>query len=52
MKAYKLTIELEDWFNQYETKEQLEIALRDLLKINCATLNLSMVYTDITKKRG
>jgi hypothetical protein len=52
MKAYKLTIELEDWFNQYATKEELEIALRDLLKINCATLNLSMVHTDITKKRG
>jgi|LakMenEpi03Aug12_release.lakeMendotaPanAssembly.Ray.scaffolds.fasta_scaffold4798935_1 hypothetical protein len=52
MQKYKISIELEDWFNQYATKEELEIAFRDLLKINCATLNLSMTYTDITKKRG
>jgi hypothetical protein len=52
VKTYKLTLEIEDYFNQYETKEQLEIAFRDLLKINCATLNLSMTRTEITKKRG
>ncbi len=48
MNTYKLTLEIEDSFSMYATKEQLESALRDLLKINCATLNISMTRSDIT----
>ena len=52
MNTYKLTLEIEDAFQMYATKEELEIALRDLLKINFTTLNLAMTRSEITKKRG
>jgi hypothetical protein len=52
MNTYKVTLEIADDFNIYATKEQLEAAFIDLLRINCASLNLSITSTQITKKKG
>jgi hypothetical protein len=49
---YKITLEIADDFNMYATKEQLEAAFLDLVKISSSALNLSVTRSDITKKKG
>jgi hypothetical protein len=52
MNKYRVTLEIEDLNNQYINAQQLEGYLLDLVNISLNTLNLQLLTSNTTKKRG
>jgi hypothetical protein len=53
MNTYKLTLEISDPYSFFDSKEKVEIAVRDLLVSGVLpALNLELDDIAITKKRG
>jgi hypothetical protein len=52
MNKYRVTLELEDLNNQYINAQQLEGYLLDLVNISLSTLNLQLLNSTTTKKKG
>ena len=52
MNKYRVTLELEDVNNQYINAQQLEGYLMDLVRLQLSTLNLQLLNSTTTKKRG
>jgi hypothetical protein len=52
MNKYRVTLELEDINNQYLNAQQLEAYLMDLVRLQLSTLNLQLLTSNTTKKKG
>lgn len=52
MNKYRVTLEIEDLNNQYSNAQQLEAYLMDLIAINLNALNLQLLTSTTTKKKG
>ena len=52
MNKYRVTLEIEDLNNHYINAQQLEAYLMDLIRLNLNALNLQLLTSTTTKKKG